>query len=120
MELNIKLINQITLAFVVLLSTHVMAADMPAKHQLFLDIKFQALSCNNNNCSNFKLLSPSEAQILIAGDWLTATIAESSESDGGDLDDLTIVNSKGQAVARKSNIASYGNVLGALTGNPIL
>jgi hypothetical protein len=116
MELNIKLIIKTTLSLVFLLSNLLMASDVPSKHQLFADVKKKVQICKKNECSNFKLLSSNEAQVLIAGEWLTATVTESLESDGGDLDDLLIVNSKGQAVARKSNIASYGSVLTALTG----
>jgi hypothetical protein len=68
-------------------------------------------------CKSLKILSSSEAQILIDGAWLTAIICESSQSDGGDLDDLTIQSSTGKVLATKKNIPAYDSVIVAMAGD---
>jgi hypothetical protein len=68
-------------------------------------------------CTTLKILSTSEAQILIDGVWLTALISESSDSDGGDLDDLTIQTSHGKILATRKNIPAYDSVIVAMAGD---
>ena len=47
----------------------------------------------------------------------TAVLTESEDSDGGDLNDLVIMNSKGRTVAREQNILAFGDILVALAGS---
>jgi hypothetical protein len=67
-------------------------------------------------CSTLKVITPGTAQIFIDGEWYLAKIAESKESDGGDLDDLFIFNSKGALVAKRINVPAYDNVIVAMGG----
>lgn len=45
-----------------------------------------------------------------------AELDESPNADGGDLDDLTIKNNRGQIVAQRFNVLAFDNVLIALAG----
>lgn len=123
------------LIFSLISSTSLLAGDLTPRKELLQDIKEQTKKCavqlvseasetQNSNvvgyksvCNELKIISPSEAQLYIEGEWLTANITESAESDGGDLDDLTITNAKGQTLATKTNIAAYDSVLVAMAGD---
>jgi hypothetical protein len=109
--------------------------DLSPKKELLADIKAETKKCavqvvdaNSENengkvigfksvCSSLVITSDSEANIQIDGEWLVAKIAESKESDGGDLDDLTIINSKGKVIATKTNIPAYDNIIVAMAGD---
>ena len=67
-------------------------------------------------CASLVIVSKSEAQIFIDGEWLFAKITESKESDGGDLDDLSITRSNGTVLAKKSNIAAFDSIVVAMAG----
>ncbi|MGZ3806951.1 MAG: hypothetical protein ACXVCE_02600 [Bacteriovorax sp.] len=130
-----NLIKKSILSLSILSSAHLLAHEVSPKKELLQDIKAQTKKCavqivsvaydtQNENvlgyksvCNTLKILSAQEAQIFIDGKWLTAVISESAESDGGDLDDLTITNSKGQTLATKTNIAAYDSVLVAMAGD---
>ncbi len=115
-----------------LFSQSIFAAGMEPKKELLLDIQTQTKICAvqisdlsksdnkeigfTSTCPSLRIISKSVAQIFIDGDWLQATISESSESDGGDLDDLRISDSKGQVIALKTNIPAYDNVIVAMAG----
>lgn len=132
--MNIKLIKNSLLTLSLLATTQLFANDLTPKKELLQDVKSQTKTCivqivssanetENEKvlafrsvCKTLKISSPTEAQIFIDGEWLTATIAESAESDGGDLDDLTIANSKGDVLATKTNIAAYDSVIVAMAG----
>ena len=110
----------------------IFAAGMEPKKELLMYIQSETKKCavqtgdSSNNekeeivftsaCASLRIISKSEAQILIEGEWLRATISESSESDGGDLDDLLISDSKGKILARKTNVPAYDNVIFAMVG----
>lgn len=109
--------------------------DLSTKKELLADIKAETKKCavqvvgaNNENdngkviglksvCSSLVIVSTSEAHILIDGEWLVAKITESKESDGGDLDDLAIINQKGRVIATKTNIPAYDSIVIAMAGD---
>ncbi len=127
--------KNLILTLSILSSAQILAFDNSPKKELLQDVKVQTKKCTvqivavatdaenekvigyKSKCKELKILSPREAMILIEGEWLTATITEASESDGGDLDDLTITNSKGVVLATKTNIAAYESVLVAMAGD---
>ena len=133
--MKINLINKAILSLTVFLSVKAWAFEGSAKKELLQDIKAQTKKCvvqivstrnetDNENvlgfksvCKTLKIVSQSQALIFIDGNWLTATITESAESDGGDLDDLEITNAKNETLATKTNIAAYDSVLVAMAGD---
>jgi hypothetical protein len=128
-----RLSHTILFSLALSLSGFAMANDNGTKKELLSDIKEETKKCAvqivsvtvesesvlkfESECSSFKILSTTEAQILIEGQWLTARITESDESDGGDLDDLAILNSKGQILATRTNIPAYDNIVVAMAGD---
>ncbi len=132
--MNIKLIKIASLFLPIFVTCQLMAFEASAKKELLQDIRIETKKCivqivsnasatENENvlgfkslCSSLVILSPNEAKILIDGEWLNAAISESAESDGGDLDDLTIINTKGQILATKTNIAAYDSIIVAMAG----
>ena len=126
--------HTLTLSLILLSSNLAFAlANSDAKKELLFDIKTETKKCvvqhiavtseSQNTisfesvCDSLKIVSSTEAQIEIEGQWFTARITESAESDGGDLDDLTIFNSNGKVVATKTNIPSYDNIIVAMAGD---
>ncbi|HEX7674378.1 MAG TPA: hypothetical protein VF412_09410 [Bdellovibrio sp.] len=107
---------------------HAELAD--AKKELLLDIKEEATKCitqivsaNNaveevagyqSSCSTIKILSSTTAQVFIDNEWFSLEVKESELSDGGDLDDLFVYNSKQQLVATRENVAAYDSVIMAM------
>jgi hypothetical protein len=69
-----------------------------------------------STCSSVRLISKSQAQILLGSEWFTAKVSESEDSDGGDLDNLKVYNSRGELVAQRSNVIAYDNVVYAMIG----
>ncbi|MGZ3773664.1 MAG: hypothetical protein ACXVCY_15160 [Pseudobdellovibrionaceae bacterium] len=67
-------------------------------------------------CTSLKIVSMGVAQIFVDGQWFTAQIAESQQSDDGDLDDLYIYSSNGQLVAKRTNIPAFDSVIIAMAG----
>lgn len=118
-----------------MVSTLSHSKDLSTKKELLADIKEETKKCavqvvgntpeNDNGtvigfksvCSSLVITSTSEAHILIDGEWIVAKIKESKESDGGDLDDLFILNAKNQVIATKTNVPSYDNVIVAMAGD---
>ena len=133
--MNNQIIKKSIVTLAIIAPAYLLAFEGSPKKELLQDLKKETKKCTvqivsaanetqNENvvgykslCSTLKILSDAEAQVFIDGQWFTATITESPESDGGDLDDLTIVDSKGSAVATKTNIAAYDNVLVAMAGD---
>jgi hypothetical protein len=133
--MNNKSIKKRLLPFAILCSFQAMALEGSPKKELLMDIKTQTKKCavqivspavNNDNekvvgyksiCAQLKIISQTEAQILIDGEWLTAKITESAESDGGDLDDLAITDANDRQLASKTNIAAYDSILVAMAGD---
>ena len=131
---NILIKSSIT-SLVLLLSSQLWALDPIDQKELLQDIKHQTKLCvvqfisnatkDENEkvlgfksiCKSLKIISPYSAQILIDKKWLYANISESTESDGGDLDDLAITNTDGVTIATKTNIPAYDSVLVAMAGD---
>ena len=67
-------------------------------------------------CNSLKLNSTSEAQILIDDVWYTAILSESPNADSGDLNDMEVFDSEGLLVASRSNVASFNQIVLAMTG----
>jgi len=65
-------------------------------------------------CDSYIIASPRKAYLEIRNSWYTAIIKESRDADGGDLDNLTILNRSGKVVATRKNIPSCGNIVFAL------
>jgi hypothetical protein len=130
-----KTIKNTFIACTLLASTQIFSFEASPRKEILRDIKIQTKKCvvqivernleaQNENvvgykslCGTFQISSPSEAHVFFEGEWLTASITESAESDGGDLDDLTITNSKGQIQVTKTNIAAYDSILVAMAGD---
>ncbi len=124
------------LAFTVFISTlffwFAQADTANPKRELLQDIKAETRRCalqllapNGHGqkvigyvslCPTLKIISQGVAQIYIDGDWLGAKIAESPESDGGDLDDLYIFNSRGILLAKRTNIPAFDMIIVAMAG----
>ncbi len=125
---------KILLAFSSFLVLGAHATD--ARKELLNDIKLETKKCarqltSRNNegetvtgyksvCSSLIIHSTIEAQILIDGKWLTAHINESRDSDGGDLDDLTIQSAQGKILATRKNIPAYDSVIVAMIGDSMV
>jgi hypothetical protein len=117
------------------ISVSAFSEDLSPKKELLSDVKHETKKCavqivnptneNGSNsvlgfksvCDTLVISSTSEAQILIDGEWLTAKISESKEADGGDLDDLFIVNKNGKILATKTNIPAYDSIIVAMAGD---
>jgi hypothetical protein len=111
------------------------ASATSARRELLRDIKIQTKQCvvqivspvyesQNENvlgykslCGSLVIISPLEAQINIDGRWYQAVIKDSDESDGGDINDLSIMNSRGVVLATKTNIPAYDSVVVAMAGD---
>lgn len=57
-----------------------------------------------------------KALIELGGIRYQAVIEESEDSDGGDLNDLSILDPSGRVVATRHNVAAFNNVFIALSG----
>ncbi len=67
-------------------------------------------------CAEIRPLESGRAIIVLNGQRFIAEVLESDLSDGGDLNHLLIRNTQGSIVARRTNVAAFGNVLIALAG----
>jgi hypothetical protein len=67
-------------------------------------------------CPSIRLISNTQAQVLVGQQWYTAEIQVSVDADEGDLNNLRIYNSNGQSVAQRSNVLAYSNIVYALLG----
>ena len=101
-----------------------------AKKELLLDIKeetkkcvIQFISINNKDkdvigyestCPSLVILNNQKARILIDNELFSVEVKESDKSDGGDLDDMFIYNSKHQLVAFRADVAAYDSVIMAM------
>lgn len=115
-------------------SFSVFSKDLEGKKELLSDLKEETKKCavqivatkptaDNSEvvgfksvCTSLVIVSQAEARLYIDGEWVVATIKESTESDGGDLDDLYITNDQGKILATKTNIPAYDSVIVALVG----
>lgn len=69
-----------------------------------------------SNCAVMTADTLTTAHVFVRGAWLTATLIDSTDSDGGDLADLVISDEKGRELARKENLLTPTNVLYAMAG----
>lgn len=118
--------------FATLAANSVFASEMNPRKELLDDIKDETRKCAvqsvsvtnetrqvigySSTCPTLKIISMSQAQIFIDGQWFAVKIVESSESDGGDLDDLYVADMSGKIVAKRLNIAAYDSVIVAMAG----
>jgi len=70
-----------------------------------------------SRCQVLQIQSNSKALIYDQGQWYQALVTENADSDGGDLDDLTIRNAAGQVVATRTAFPAFDNVIFALAGH---
>lgn len=120
---NILILSCLVLSFTAF------SKDLSSKKELLKDIKEETKKCvvrsttNGQDigfksvCNTLVIVSSDEAHLLIDGEWIAAKIKESPESDGGDLDDLVITDSKGKVLATKTNVPAYDNVIIAMAGD---
>jgi hypothetical protein len=69
-----------------------------------------------STCETLKIISDWQAQVYLHKQWYTVSIAESLDSDGGDLNDMAVVNEKGNVVALRKNVPAFNHVLNAMVG----
>ena len=126
--------KKVLLIFVFSLSFNIFASGFHSKdRELLQDIKIETKKCavqvvntKNNTpnivgyksvCNTLQIINQTEAKLLLDGTWVMAVISESKESDGGDLDDLTVYSMNGKILATKTNIPAYDNIIVAMAGD---
>lgn len=70
-----------------------------------------------SDCATLVIHSSEVAQVFVQGQWVTAKIYESEDSDGGDLYDLSIFDINGHLIAERTNTPAFGHVVLALAGS---
>ena len=76
----------------------------------------QTLRSFESLCTEVRLISTQQAEVLIENNWYTATIIESPEADDGDLDNMELRDSHGQLVAVRNNVPAFDFIVLAMTG----
>lgn len=128
MKMN-SFLKVLVTSLILFMSTVVVRAES-VKAELLHDIQTEVQKCAvplvqktngittvlgyKSKCPTLQITSKESAKIFIDGQWYVAKIAESKESDGGDLDDLFIFDSKGTLVAKRINVPAYDNVILAM------
>ncbi len=92
-----------------------LVARGPASSDTSIEINSNVVAFEST-CPSLKILSQNKAQIFIENVWYTATISDSEDSDGGDLDNMVLTNPAGKVVATRTNVAAYNQVILAMTG----
>lgn len=69
-----------------------------------------------SHCTEIQSSDPMHADLYLKGQHYRAVLAESADSDGGDLDHLSILNDQGQVMATRQNVAAFNEILIALAG----
>jgi hypothetical protein len=69
-----------------------------------------------SRCPQLRITSPSTALIYLERQTYYAELLESRDSDGGDLDDLFILDAYGHRVAMRHNVAAFDDILLSLAG----
>lgn len=69
-----------------------------------------------SRCPQIRVTSPRTALIYLEHQTYYAELLESRDSDGGDLDDLFILDSYGRRVAMRHNVAAFDDVLLSIAG----
>jgi len=72
-----------------------------------------------SRCSDLTLRSPQEAVLNFKGEVFTLVLNDSEESDGGDLNDLMILNSKSQVIFEIKGVLGFRDVLYAIVGRDV-
>lgn len=67
-------------------------------------------------CQDVRLLSANQMLVKYGGQIYSIILSESAESDGGDLNDLRIYDSRSNLVVSKDNVLAFNNVVAALVG----
>lgn len=75
----------------------------------------KVFSSPKSHCSEIQV-DGNKATLLVEGETFYAEIVESDDTDGGDLNHLTLFNSKNEVVAQRFNVLGFDNVLIALAG----
>jgi hypothetical protein len=71
-----------------------------------------------SNCAEVQVKG-SQARFQLGNEWYLADIVESAESDGGDLNDVTVLDQNGATVAQRTNTLAFGDILLALAGGQL-
>lgn len=69
-----------------------------------------------SRCPQLRITSAKTALIYLERQTYYAELLESRDSDGGDLDDLFILDSYGRRVAMRHNVAAFDDILLSLAG----
>jgi hypothetical protein len=69
-----------------------------------------------SRCPELRPTSPRTALVYLERKTFYAELLESRDSDGGDLDDLFILDAYGHRVAMRHNVAAFDDILLALAG----
>ena len=65
------------------------------------------------------LVKGSQAQLQLNGEWYSANIVDSEDSDGGDLNNIFVQDQNGTQVAELHNALAFGDILLGLAGGQI-
>lgn len=68
-------------------------------------------------CADVKVTSAKQMFITYNKQSYAAILQDSAESDGGDLNDLYIYDSRSNLVATKYNVLAFNNIVLAITGS---
>jgi hypothetical protein len=74
-----------------------------------------------SNCVEV-LVQGSQAQFNLDGVWYVASLTDSDDSDGGDLNDITVrkmSDTSGDVVAERHNALAFGDILVGLAGGQV-
>ena len=71
-----------------------------------------------SNCAELQATG-SEARFKLDGEWYSASIADSSDADGGDLNDVLVQDQNGSSVATRHNTLAFGDILVGLAGGQV-
>lgn len=71
-----------------------------------------------SRCPEIRVLDATHARLTLSGATFEATLSDSRESDGGDLNDVIVRDAAGNVVAQRGNVPAFGDILlGLLGGN---
>jgi hypothetical protein len=69
-------------------------------------------------CADLKI-NGSSAVFVIDGEVFVATLQDSADSDGGDLNDVTVADSHGDVIITQQNVLAYRDIVVALVGRSV-
>ncbi len=67
-------------------------------------------------CNELVQISKNKVELIIEGKYFMAVLSESTEADGGDLDDLLVYDHHKHLVADRKNVLAFDEVFVAMTG----